>query len=697
MRRRKSSTGSSRTPFPSLMMIITTAIISVVLASSSFALVVEHHHHVHGFSPGKVSSFSCSSVMLSSSRRHFRQEVISARTLTSNTNIQLSQQPRSLSTETDNNYEEEIRLSSEPKNSNSNNNNQWKSLLVAAAFVTASLGNTGGEGVRVATAANAATTTTESASSSSLAAVEKTLDLVSPGTITIETSIFKNNNPSKVIQSTESIINDLVKTTLINKQNRIALSESVQKIKSSIVQEFNSVDAYQQVYNIIKMYGIDLKQDTNLMIRPPADYKRFYNDFITNQQINILINGEIIQFTAEHNTNINTDKPLAVPVVDGSSAGKSSSSTTSEIKPDDEWILRIRGYKGYDPNAVIQQLALKQNPLLLSSSQTFNTPEWYRNFKNYWNSSPQSLKGVPLVKTNGDVIVITGIAAIGISYAWSYAYYIERNEVAEVEAQNKKDQLKLKKTAAAAAKAKDTDTDTDTDTTKNKKGEKPKPKKKKKEKTPPPPSPPPKPIFVGKSKTTTNGTTESATTVITVKAEEADVVDDNDNVKVVIEFDSKGKVILKTYDTTTTTKRQSRPNSILSFLQALYFPWLGFFFSSTATSNDDNNNNNNNPRPPPKVVAFVQALYFPWAGIFFPSDNDNNNNEEKNVNDTTASAVATTNKNNNNNTGLIPLIRALWFPWIGILQGKMLLATMTKNVSVVSSMPMFLRNGIASF
>jgi hypothetical protein len=656
-----STIGSNNDLRRRMMMLITTAIIVLFV---SFSLVQQHD--VYAFTTPEVTSLSGSSVMRMRSRRR-QQEVISARITTkasflrddySNTFIvQLSQQ-RSSTNDSDNgknddddddDNDKEIRLGESKKNNSSNN--QWKSLLVAAAFVTSTLGSN----VPVPAVVNAATESSSSASSS-LAAVEKTLDLVSPGTITIETSIFKNNNPSKVIQSTESIINDLVKTTLINKQNRIALSESVQKIKSSIVHEFNSVDAYQQVYSIIKMYGIDLKQDTNLIIRPPADYKRFYNDFITNQQINVLINGEIIQFTAEHNTNTNTntDKPLAVPVVDGSSAVKSST-TTSEIKPDDEWILRIRGYKGYDPNAVVQQLALKQNPLLLSSSsQTFNTPEWYRNFKNYWNSSPQSLNGVPLVQTNGDVIVITGIAAIGISYAWSYAYYIEQNELAETEAQNKKDQLKLKKAAAK-----------DTDITKKKKKEKPKPKKEKKEKTPLPPSPPPKPKFVGKSKTTTNDTKEGAATATTVEAEEA-YPDVADNVKVVIDFDSKGKVVLKTYDS---TKRQGRPNSILSFLQALYFPWLGFFFSSTSISNDDDNNSNQ--RPPPKVVTFVQALYFPWAGIFFPSTTTNNN-EEKNVNDTTASAVATTNKNNNNNnsTGLIPLLRALWFPWIGILQGK---------------------------
>ncbi len=537
-----------------------------------------------------------------------------------------------------------VRLYETPSGSNESTNtqpakrnNRFESLLVAAAFVTASLDST-----------------------SSVAAETKDLNLVSPGTPLIQTKTA-SGDISKIVESTEQTLNSLADTALWNSGNRKQLSESVQRIQSNIKTELTSVQAWKEVVQILKDYGVDLQKETTVVVRPPSDVLRLLED-VTSKQFNVLINGEIVQIQLDYQKGVNTKEQLE--------AGE-------PVQPDDEWVLRIRGYKGFDPTAPIVQ---PERP-----KYERRRPEWFRKINKYWQAPLQSENLV--VKTHGDVIVLGGTVTIALSYAASYAYYLDQIEQAEQEAKEKQAVLaeKKKKAASAAAAKKKAEEKAKEEEQASKKGwlgRQPKPK----------PAPTEKKVEEKPKKETTNKAVEAKKEIVETKKDEkkegpkeekpkvekpvvveepkevepvpvveekrpkkedlepmeappklsepesetvVDVTkapaaipepgiedsplaaieaipeddntseDEDDDVKVVIDFDKDGKVVIKVDDESTIGKR----NGALDFLQALYFPWLGWFVSSSPTYDDRS-----------KFMKFTQALFCPWAGIFFPKD-----------------------------------------------------------------------------
>merc|ERR1711971_893536 len=125
-----------------------------------------------------------------------------------------------------------------------------------------------------------------------------------------------------------------------------------------------------------------------------------------------------------------------------------------------------------------------------------------------------------------------------------------------------------------------------------------------------------------KVKTTTEADTTAidiATTVVEEMVEE-----EEEDIKVVIDIDGKGKIALLKM---TEEEREQynmrvvrRPDSVLAFAQALYLPWLGLFFPSTSSSLSTTSFSSQDQQRPTttKFISFLQALYFPWAGLFFP-------------------------------------------------------------------------------
>jgi len=481
------------------------------------------------------------------------------------------------------------------------NKDPWLNLLVAATFVvTATLG-AGADGPTARAA--------EIPSNG--------LDLVSPGTATIEVNV-RNGDREALIKSTQSAVTSLTKTALLDGENRAALTDSVQRLNSSVKTELTSVEAWQKVITIFNEYGVDLQQETDVVIRPPADLRRMYDDVVENQQVNLLVNGEILQITTEYHKGSNE------ALVEGETVNVA-------VQPDDEWILRVRGYKGFDPTAL--------NLALEPSRYHTNTPQWFREWNNYWNSPLSDNSG----RTHGDVIVFEGATAIALSYAVSYAYHVSEIEKAEEEARQKQanrvvEAAKKKKKAAAVAaatqvKQEDVKTKSPTLTL--------------------------VPAAAANEKTPPKETTSKEKEELVIEEKEEAVNEEKEPVKEK-KLRAEDNAALAVIETSPSGQRR---NGLLPFLQALYFPWMGFFFSSSSIVGEDNR---------PKIIAFVQALYFPWAGVFFPKLLP----ETRNATGSTAvlGAItgngADTDRDNQGNNGVLPFIRALWFPWIGILQGK---------------------------
>lgn len=519
------------------------------------------------------------------------------------------------------------------------NKDPWTNLLVAAAFVTATLGdgmlaNALVEDPSSSSTMDAATTAAKTATTPPATAATK-LELVSPGSPIIETKIV-HGDPKVLVQSTEKAVKNLAKTALLERDNRAALSESVQRLRTTVQTELSSVQAWQQVIGVFREYGIDLQQEADVVIRPPADWRRTYDDFVTKQQVNLLLNGEILQITMHYEKGSNTGSSLDEGGV---------------VQPDDEWTLSVRGYKGFDPNA-LNLAALDPIP-----RQDY-TPQWIKQWNNYWKSSLEDTdifaKLFGSDKTHGDAIVVEGAAAIALSYAVSYAYYVNENEKAEEEARQKKAKLaevaKKKKEAATAAKVEDKDK-AGPPAKKKKEAAKPKKPAAPAKQTSAVEAPPPKVVETPKEL----GAKPTATDTTAVEKTKNDALskdEEDDNLKVVIDFDKDGKVVLKAIESLPSGQRQ---NGLLPLLQALYFPWLGFFFPSTAEGAKGG-------RAP--IVAFAQALYFPWGAVFFPKS-------PQDIDDSLpATDTEDKDEDDENNNGVLPFIRALWFPWIGLFQGK---------------------------
>jgi len=515
-------------------------------------------------------------------------------------------------------------------------NTHFESLLVAAAFVTASLDTSG---ILVANAAAAATA--------------QDLSLVSPGTPLIETKTA-SGDMAKIVASTEHTLNSLADTALLNSGNRKQLTESVKRIQTNINTELTSVQAWKEVLRIIQDYGVDLQKETTVVVRPPADVLRLLDDVTSKQQFNVLINGEIVQLQLDYQKGINTKEQLE--------AGE-------PIQPDDEWVLRIRGYKGFDPTA--PTVAQKEKN---KAKYERRRPEWFRNLDKYWHAELPS--NTPL-KTRGDVIVVGGTVTIALSYAASYAYYLDQIEQEESKAKEKQAQLAKKKKAAAAAAAakKEAEEKANEEETASKKGwlgrkQKAKPAEKKVEKTKketttkeveakkefieskeeettkeekpeekepvaveepkkeiveekkeepvavveekPPIKEEPEPVEEPPQVPEPEPVVEDPPSAIDSNPESDDTSDDDkedDSVKVVIDFDKDGKVVIKVNDDDDDESTIDKRGGTLAFVQALYFPWLGWFVSSSPSYDDRS-----------KFMKFTQALLCPWAGIFFPKD-----------------------------------------------------------------------------
>eukprot|EP00536_Pseudo-nitzschia_multiseries_P006585 jgi/Psemu1/15679/gm1.15679_g len=531
---------------------------------------------------------------------------------------------------------------SNSKKKKKTNTDPWLNLMVAATFVvTATLGGSSPSSV---------------ARAAPPSATAGGLDLVSPGTATVQAKI-RNGDREALRQSTETAFASLIQTALLDGDNRSALTDSVQRLRASVQSELTSVEAWGKVIKVLDDYGVDLQQETDVVVRPPADWKRVVDDVVEKQQVNVLINGEILQITTEYHPGSNEHLLLDDSSGNGNSNGIADANAV--VEPDDEWILRIRGYKGFDPTA----LTLALEPSRYDS----NTPQWFRDWNSYWHAPLTTGLARTVLgpeRTHGDAIVLEGAAALGLSYAISYAYYATELEKAEEEANQKREKLaeaakKKKAAAAAAAAVKELEEDSTANNNKKKEEEKkeaPKPK--------------PEPVVTETVSTVETNSTSLAMVEPKTNATATAVAATNaTNVTVTIDFDKQGKVVL----TAERTSKDAaiRPDGLLAFLQALYFPWMGFFFPSTAGTYRR-----------PKIVALFQALYFPWAGVFFPRTGNNcNTNSNTNTSSTTAAlpdAVsirggdgdASSSSKNDNNHGVLPFVRALWFPWIGILQGK---------------------------
>jgi len=126
---------------------------------------------------------------------------------------------------------------------------------------------------------------------------------------------------------------------------------------------------------------------------------------------------------------------------------------------------------------------------------------------------------------------------------------------------------------------------------------------------------------------------------------------DDDDVKVVIDFNKDGKVVIKTIEP------ENSREGVLPFIQALYMPWLGFFVSSSSVTDDRS-----------KAVRFAQTLLFPWAGVFFPKEQSTTNEETDDDNDN--NKVVDPKESEKGNNGVLPFVKALFVPWIGIFQRK---------------------------
>jgi hypothetical protein len=398
---------------------------------------------------------------------------------------------------------------------------------------------------------------------------------LSPGTTTLETTLSRK----EIIDRSTTTVARLVQTLL---KDRDPLLQSVQKIQSVVGQELSS-DTWKEIRTIVVEFKQELSSSTT--INPPTDWKRTLQD-LKDGKINVIVNGEIINVSLERVEDpkkMNGDGTATTTTTDG----EAPVNDLRFVLPDDEWVLRVRGYKGVDPTAVATQVVIPK--------KTYSSSLPFIGFLDDWDSPyPSEYLPEGVSKTYGDIWVFQGVLAISFIYAWSYAYYGGSIEQQENDA-------KAKKEAAAKARNKKVDVTQQQLTTIKEK---------------------PKKVVVDKPKKTAlneaaNGNKETAapgsgTAWVGIVEAPEEVPDKDADVNVVIGFDEEGKVVITASET-----KKSR-EGIVSFILALYFPWLGMVVPGMTMKTG--------PPSTPRVeeakeqskwgcFSLVRALYFPWVGI----------------------------------------------------------------------------------
>jgi hypothetical protein len=399
---------------------------------------------------------------------------------------------------------------------------------------------------------------------------------ISPGTTVIETS--PDLTPRTLARSS---VGTAWKVTRAALRERNDLTQSLERLASAATNEVASTQAWRDIWTLLQDYGVNL--GSQISVRPPADFQRAARDLLQEGKVNFIVNGQVIQVSVEYRSGKDAAAAAAAAATETSDAVISATAPV----PDDEWILKVEGYTGTDPNAVAAAIQVpKYRP---------GTPRWTRDFLDYCQTPypekylseifrPKDEGQRPV--TYGDILVLQGTLAVGFVYAWSYAYYVNENEQVEKAAQEKAAAAK-KKAAATAVKKKPKEEDAWT--------------------TPPPPA-------------DTSATAVAAAVIEeppsavetkrqTSKPKNVKEIKETteEDVKVSIDFDGSGQMVI--------TATENRPrDGVFAFLQALYFPWLGMFVPSF-TAPDTIIIDGSVQEETEGVFPFLRALCLPWLGI----------------------------------------------------------------------------------
>ncbi|KAL3937019.1 MAG: hypothetical protein SGARI_002316, partial [Bacillariaceae sp.] len=414
---------------------------------------------------------------------------------------------------------------------------------------------------------------------------------ISPGTTVVETA--PELTPKKFVESTAGTALKVTKTAYSERKDLI---ESVKRLGSAATNEYKTTEAWQNVWALLKKYGVET--GSQVTIKPPADLQRAANDLLQEGKANFIVNGEIVQVSIQYKSgkDIAAEKAAAAAAAvsektETTDASSTSTSTSAPIPvPDDEWILKIEGYKGVDPSDLQKIVDAPRG------YQPF-APQFLRDLFRYASTPYPEKYLMDVFKKNkenpvtyGDIFVLEGTLAIGFTYAWSYAYYLAENDKIEQEGIAKKKAVAARKKKAATA-------------TKN---------KKKGDETWDTPAPPAdtsaaaisaaviKEPKVAKPSKSNKGAKTKTIDEIKDAAEE--------DVKVSIDFDGSGQMVI------TATENKPR-DSVFAFAQALCFPWLGMLIPSLTAPETIVIDSAEEEEEKEGVFPFLRALYLPWLGI----------------------------------------------------------------------------------
>jgi hypothetical protein len=194
-------------------------------------------------------------------------------------------------------------------------------------------------------------------------------------------------------------------------QNRKALSSSLDRIQTTVVEELNS-PAWVDVKKQILQFEGDVAPE--IKFSPPADWQQTAQD-IKNGKLNLLVNGEII--------NLSVDPKFS--------------------ESEDDIVIRLQGFKGVDLANVKGAKEVARSAIQEKSDALWD----------FWQSPiPEKYlpKGVEL--DNGGTILIGSTAGITFAYAASYSYYMSGIEAEEAKAEAKRQAAAETKAAAAKKK-----------------------------------------------------------------------------------------------------------------------------------------------------------------------------------------------------------------------------------------------------
>ncbi|KAG7366223.1 hypothetical protein IV203_028893 [Nitzschia inconspicua] len=411
---------------------------------------------------------------------------------------------------------------------------------------------------------------------------------VSPGTTVLE--ISPELTQRKLIQTTAGSALKAARTLTYNQKEIMA---SLKRLQSAAETEVSSTQAWQELWSILQSYGGDLSKQVT--IRPPSNIQQTLKDLVQEGKVNFIVNGEVVQVSLEYQSGKD---------------GAISEESSNGIVPDDEWILRIEGYRGVDPKAIEVALA--------TPKYDAGTPLWLQDFLEYCRTPyPTKYLSDFLIPskegqrpvTYGDILVLEGTLAVAFLYAWAYAFYLDEIERAEKAtkaktkpAPKKPTSKKVDKPPAKKTKGSEKIIQVSTTSTSS---------------LPPPPrteisQTAPATDFMDEQEITVvvddkNPLVESSTVVEDVKAVDEIKVEPDQDIKVSIDFDSEGQMVI------TATENKSR-DGVFAFLQALCFPWLGMLLPSL-TAPETVVISNSDEEETEGLFPFLRALYFPWLGI----------------------------------------------------------------------------------